>query len=95
MPAMRLDAPLAPALGIDLEHGGADAAQVAHEPCLLELPGLEEPQDAAREAGPRHPAEVVPERALAGLADLRCAEMRAEPVVAIRLVGGEDGVARR
>ena len=29
------------------------------------------------------------------LADLRCAEMRAEPVVAIRLVGGEDGVARR
>ena len=76
--AVRLDPPLPAGLGIDLEHGRADAPQVAHEPRLLELAGLEEPQDAAGEARRRRPAEVVPERALAGLADLRGAEMRAE-----------------
>ena len=69
--------------------------RLLHDPRLLELAGLEEPQDAAREARRRRPAEVVPERALAGLADLRGAEMRAEAGVGVRLVGGEDRVARR
>ena len=92
---MRLDAPLPPGRGIDLEHGRAGAPQVADEPRLLELAGLEEPEDAAREARRRRPAEVVPERPLAGLADLRGAEMRAKTVVAVGLVAGEDGRARR
>ena len=56
VPAMRLDAALAPGLGIDLEHGGAGGAQVAHEARLLELAGLEEPQDAARNGARASPS---------------------------------------
>ena len=93
--AVRLDAPLPPGLGIDLEHRRADAAQVLHDPRLLELPGLEEPQHPAREARRRRPAEGVPERALAGPADLRSAEVRAEAGIGVRLVGGEDRLAGR
>ena len=92
--AVRLDPPLAAGLGIDLEHGRAGVPQVADQPRLLELARLEETQDAPRERGRRRPAEVVPERAVAGLADLRSAQMRAEAGLGVGLVGGEDRVPR-
>ena len=96
MPAMRLDAELPPGLGIDLQHRRAGGAQVADEPGLFQLAGLEQPQDAAGVPRGRRPAEVVPERTGAGLADQRGAEVVAETVALPGLVGGVDrGQGRR
>ena len=63
VPAMGFDPPLPAGLGIDVQHGGAGGAQVAHEPGLLQLSGLEQTEDTAGELRPGDPAEVVPERA--------------------------------
>ena len=79
VPAMGLDAELPPGLGIDLQHRRAGGAQVADEARLLQLAGLEQAQDAARVPRRRRPAEVVPERPGAGLADERGAEVVAKP----------------
>jgi hypothetical protein len=96
MPAMGLDAELPPGLGIDLQHRRAGGAQVADEPGLFQLAGLEQAQDAARVPRGRRPAEIIPERAGAGLADQRGAEVVAEAVALPGLVGGVDrGEGRR
>ena len=70
-------------LRIGVENGGAGAAQVANETILLALAGLEQAQQPSRERGATDPAEVVPEGALALLADDRRAEVVAEAVIGL------------
>jgi len=88
--AVRLDTPLPAGPGVDVEDGDADPAQVADQPIFLEPPGLEQAQHTAVMGRAGHPPKLVPERPVALPADHRRAEVLAEPVAGIRLVGGED-----
>ncbi len=98
MPARVAQRPLPAGLGIDFEHGDADAPQVRDKARLRQMTGLEQPQDAACVPRPRGPTKAIPDGPRALGADQRGAEMRAIAGFRVRLIGGvdrSDGRARR
>ncbi len=95
MPAMGLGRGTGARFGIDLEHGGARRAEIAHEPVLLQLP-VSNRRRSRQDVAIALPSGSRTEGPRTGLADQGGAKVIAKAITLGCLIGGIDrGQGRR
>ena len=81
-----------PAVRVGIPNRDPDRAQIRDEPRFCQLPGFKEPQHSPVKIGAASPPELIPQCALATVADLAAAQMGPVRIAALRLMGFIDSV---